>query len=84
MAMFWMNEEGEELRPAIIAYLEHHPLTVADIAVIRAYLKQWVEAPGFFATPGVTALRQSVGAIETRNDINRWLAAADEEGIDPL
>jgi hypothetical protein len=80
---YWRNETSGVLRPAIEAYLGREPLSEAHIAAIRAYLRQWVHAPGFFG-PEIDALRSRVDGLTTRKAISQWLGDAEKEGIDPL
>jgi hypothetical protein len=80
---YWMYETSGVLRPAIVAYLEHDELTPTEIAAIRAYLRQWVNAPGFQGAD-VEELRASVDGLTSRQAIGRWLDEATHAGIDPL
>lgn len=79
---YWMYETSGQLRPAIAHYLNREVLSDEEIAVIRAYFKQWIE--GDFEGEGVEDLRKSVDAIGSRSAIDRWLRGAVELGIDPL
>ena len=92
---YWRYETGGELAPAIEAYLNGKPLTIRQIAVMRAYLCQWFKSPvwnRFSAVLGVDreldsdleALRTSVAAIKTQDDIRAAIHAGLEIGIDPL
>jgi len=80
---YWMHETSGVLAPVVKAYLNGELLTVIDIGVMRAYLRQWIMAPGFIGE-GTEALRRSVEQIQTQRDIDEWIEAAIEEGIDPL
>ena len=80
---FWQYETSGVLKPVVIAYLEGTPLTDRDIAIMRAYLKQWVDSP-VWSGPPIYALRVNVRKIRSRDDINTWLEAALDAGIDPL
>jgi hypothetical protein len=80
---YWMNETSGVLRPAIVAYLEGDELTPAEIAAIRAYLRQWIMAPAW-AGPAVEELRREVDELTSRQAIKAWLDHALNEGIDPL
>jgi hypothetical protein len=53
------------------------------IAAMRAYLRQWIAAPGFQGQE-VEALRHSVHRLYTRTEIEHWLDRAMDAGIDPL
>jgi hypothetical protein len=81
---YWQNETGDELKPAIIAYLENRPLTARQIEVFRLYLKQWIDAPGWVPTEELVDLREGVSMIRSVHHIEAWLAAAMDIGIDPL
>lgn len=80
---FWMNEVSGVLRPVVMAYLEGAPLTPQDLAIMRAYLRQWIASP-YWRGPEVAQLRQDVDAITSRATLKRWLDRADSVGIDPL
>ncbi len=80
---FWMNETSGRLAPAVRAYLEGRQLSRAGVMVIRAYLRQWI-AGDFQGGEPLEALRRGVDAIHSTGDIDDWLAAALELGIDPF
>jgi hypothetical protein len=80
---YWMNETGPVLRPAVKAYLGHQPLTTAQIAAIRGYLRQWIEAPVWHG-PAIDELRRAIDGLDTRQAIEKWLELALEAEIDPL
>jgi hypothetical protein len=80
---YWMNETGGVVRPAVRAYLHGEPMTPAQVAAMRAYLIQWIAAPGW-AGPIIDTLRAEAGRIATRADIDRWLDRAGDQNIDPL
>jgi len=80
---YWMNETSGALRPAVEAYLYGDPMTDAQIAAVRAYLRQWIGAPAW-AGPMIDVLRTSVERIVIRSDIDRWVRLAEQEGIDPF
>jgi hypothetical protein len=82
---FWMYETSGVLAPAVHAYLNHFQMTPHQIATMRAYLRQWVNASGWKDGNGeLDSLRLSVEEIATREDIDRWIDAAIDLGIDPL
>jgi hypothetical protein len=78
---FWMYEASGVLVPVVWRYLRHEPMTDADIAMMRAYLRQWIAAPGWC---GVDDLRQRIDTLTTRHAIDSWLEDALDAGIDPL
>lgn len=81
---FWMNETSGELRPAVEAYLYGSELTVADVATLRAYFRQWIAAPVWGPDDVVDRLRERVDDLTTREAITCWLDDAMAIGIDPL
>jgi hypothetical protein len=78
---YWMNETSGVLRPAVEAYLLGEPMSEAQIAAMRAYLRQWVA--GFFGA-GAADLASRVDKLTSREAIEDWLDDATEIGIDPL
>lgn len=80
---YWMNETSGVLRPAVEAYLRHETMTCEQVAAMRAYLRQWIDAPGWTG-PNAQFLRQSIDDVTSQPAISSWLAIAAEEGIDPL
>lgn len=80
---YWMHETGGDLRPAIEAYLTSEPMTQRQIDLMRDYLKQWIMGP-WHPTISLDALRMNVNWLYSREAIDKWLEAAEMEGIDPL
>ena len=80
---YWMNETSGRLRPAIEAYVKGDALNEAEIAAIRAYLRQWIEAP-VWQGPAINDLRAGIDGLVSRQAIHDWLADAVEAEIDPL
>ena len=80
---YWMNETSGVLRPAVQAYLAGGPMDAAQIAALRAYLRQWIAAPGFIG-PEVAELRAGIDGLTDRAAIAAWLAKAVDAGVDPL
>jgi hypothetical protein len=71
------------LGPAIKAYLFEHPMTTEQIAVKRAYLRQWIMAPVWMGA-GVEELRADIDKLTTPDAFENWLRRADYLGVDPL
>lgn len=88
---YWRDEIGGQLAGAVLRYLNGN-MTLRDVALMRAYLSQWIQSPVWDMVPDQTGegrealsrLRAGVGAIVTVADISAWLHAALDEGIDPL
>ena len=82
---YWMYETSGALRPAIVAYLNHDEMTPAEIAAMRAYLRQWIMAACWGEDDdGIKALRAGIDSLTSRQAIHEWLAVALDENIDPL
>lgn len=77
-----MHETSGVLAPVVKKYLEGEELEQAEVVIMRAYLRQWVE--GAFMGPDVTALRARAAAITTDAELRAWMADALNAGIDPL
>ena len=77
-----MHETTGRLRQAVSTYLAGGAMTPGEVAVLRVYLRQWISGP--WQKKNLNTLRLTVRAIRTRTDIDRWLALAMHDGIDPL
>jgi hypothetical protein len=89
---YWMHETSGMLRPAVEAYLEGGKIDMAQIAALRAYLRQWINAPGWDANPHADAddraelaeLRARVDQLMSRTAIEDWINDVIDQGMDPL
>ena len=89
---YWRNETGGALRIAVENYLNRQVMTVRDVALMRAYLCQWIESPVWELNPSLDVrgraslafLRLRARRILTVQDIHRWIADATAQGHDPL
>jgi hypothetical protein len=81
---FWMYETSGVLKPVVQAYIRGEELTPADVANMRAYLRQWIMAPVWSDIPELQELRSTVDQLATRKDIRDWIWRAVAEGMDPL
>jgi hypothetical protein len=89
---YWMAETTGVLRPAVEAYLTGAPLTEQQIAMLRAYLRQWIFSPVWdrnpHASPAAAAslakLRAGISKLTSRDAIDVWIHAATASGLDPL
>lgn len=85
---YWMNETSGRLVPVVRGYLEGRELTPGELDLMRAYLRQWVEAPVWRSLPGepdgLAELRRDVDTISDRRSLAGWLERALALGIDPL
>lgn len=83
MPFYWQNETSGVLRPAVEAYLRGDDMEQSQIVALRAYLRQWINAP-VWVGDGAHALRIAIDRLSSRESIADWLDAAQAEGIDPL
>lgn len=80
---YWMHETTGVLRPAIEAYLRHEPMSSEQIAAMRAYLRQWINAAAWRG-PAIDELRAWIDRLDSREAIRDWLSMANDLWIDPL
>lgn len=81
---YWMHETSGVLRPAIEAYLHGDGMTAEQVAAMRAYLRQWIDAPHWDGADALEELRDGVDALTSRFAIADWLKRAEHLGINPL
>ena len=81
---YWMNETTGVLRDAVEAYLDGRIMSAARCAAMRAYLRQWIMADGWYPGAGLDDLRKRIGGLVNHDEIAAWLHDAELEGIDPL
>lgn len=80
---YWMNETTGVLRPAVEAFLAGGEMTAAQIAAMRAYLRQWAMAPGWRGDE-IPELRARLDGLTTRAALVAWVNDATEAGLDPI
>lgn len=80
---YWMKETSGVLRPVVGAYLAGGEMTREQLGAMKAYCRQWINAPGFRG-PKVETLRNLVNHIDSRVTLAAWLNQAEECGCDPL
>lgn len=89
---YWVDEVSGELMLAVQSYLNGREMTVREISLMRAYLRQWVDSPVWDMNPHeddagrqwLQELRQRVKAIASRRHIADCLWIMEERGMDPL
>jgi hypothetical protein len=79
---YWMADTGGALRQAVMDYLSGAPLDGRQMAVMRAYLRQWMAAD--WRGPMIDPLRTQVEELLTRDDVTRWCDRAQTADIDPF
>jgi hypothetical protein len=89
---YWRDGQGGELVPAMHRYLDGLPLSIRDIALIRLYIQQWIDAEVWDTNPAQTdegrlelaELRGLARGLSTRRAITAWIERAEDLGLDPL
>lgn len=89
---YWMWETSGRLGPAIEAYLNRREMTVSQMNLMRAYLRQWIDSPVWERNPAADKatlaelqhLRATIRLAQSRKDLSIWLRRALESGHDPL
>lgn len=82
MLGYWPNETSGALAPVVRKYIEGGTLDGSEVAIMRAYLRQWMG--GVWSGPAAKQLRADVDRIFTHAELRAWLDRAVDEGIDPL
>ena len=90
---YWKYEQSGLVALAVAAFIEAPmSLNESDLAIMRAYVKQWIDSPAWDGNPHadehglavLKALRVEAPRIRTPRDLVWWLAVATREGFDPL
>lgn len=81
-----MNETSGVLKPVIMKYLDvtAPELTREECAIMRAYLRQWIEPDAWGEGTELDTLRDAVNCLTTEAAIDAWVRAAIEIEIDPF
>lgn len=86
--LYWKFEKSGVLRAAILRFIRKEHLTECDIDLIRQYLSHWADFEWWRVTEDglmeLQNLRASARNIKTREQIEKWIAAASSLNIDPL
>jgi len=80
---FWMNETGGVLQQAVKDYLDDKTLTLAQVALMRAYLKQWAYSP-VWQGEALEAVRTRITEANSHQDIDGCIYDLVNMGMDPL
>jgi len=90
---YWMWETSGHLADAVEQYLDDaNACTLRQLALLRAYFKQWVDSPVWDMNPShdeesraeLARLRLQCDGITNVADMRAWIAAAIRIDIDPL
>jgi hypothetical protein len=86
---YWRNETSGILAAAVENYLNNRYVSPNDIRYLRAYCVQWVNSSAWDLNPSGTGkelreLRESAAGIRSVQQLDKWLRAATDAGMDPL
>jgi hypothetical protein len=82
---YWQDGlEADIFKPIVKQYLEQGTLDAEGIAVMRAYLRYWINSSIWADTDELRDLRDRVARIEDAQDVQFWLRDARKLGIEPL
>lgn len=90
---YWKDETTGRLAAAVRSYLDNPiAMTGREIALMRAYVSQWIQSPVWDLNPFLTErgraqladLRAGAGAITSALDLHAWICVAIAAGHDPL
>ena len=83
---YWLDETSGVLRPVVEKYLNctTPELTPEECAVMRAYLRQWIEPDVWGESDYLVALRDMIPILTTEAAIDAWSRAALAVEIDPF
>jgi len=81
------------LAAACEKYIDNEYMQKADILLMRAYFRKWIDSPAWDSHPDLddaekrtqlAELRRRVRDIDNRLDIDHWLYAAMQLHVDPM
>ena len=81
---YWMAETSGELAGAVRRYVSGATLAERELELMKAYLRQWTDAPMWGPSEDLDELRIRVQLIETEADIHYCVAELVGLGMDPL
>ena len=90
MPLYWRNEPAGTLGEAMVRLLNGEPLTIRDVAFIRAYCRQWITAAVWDQVSegakkaALAELRAGVSELVTAGAIHQWMARTVQWGLSPL
>ena len=80
---YWLCETNGSLRVAVEKYFDGDALSGRELALLRAYLRQWICSSVWSECDEVTALRDMLNSLTSRAQIDLWTSRAWDIGIDP-
>ncbi len=81
---FWMEEQSGALAPAVNAYMNGEPLNMQQMALLRQYLRQYLERAVLTGDAKRQLLIDRLAKMRTPRDIERFAEELAEYGIEPF
>ncbi len=81
---FWMTEQTGKLSEAVEFYFTGEPISPEHLALIKAYLKQYVERVVMADASQRGAFLQRIGKLRTTRDIENYADELSEYGVEPF
>ncbi len=81
---YWMTETTGKLEEAVEAYFAGEALESAHIALIKQYLRQYLERAVLTGDANRAALLRQFDGLRTGREIERFVEEIAEYGIEPL
>jgi len=89
---YWADDRGGQLAAAVLHYVRRQELTVREVWLLTAYLRQWVDSPVWDLDPHLgdggraelADLRKLTKGARTQRVIDECVARLVDLGMDPL
>jgi hypothetical protein len=81
---FWMEEQTGALAAAIEVYMRTEDLKLAELDLIKLYLRQYIERAVISSDANRKLLLQEVDKLQKVSDVERFADELSEAGIEPF
>jgi hypothetical protein len=81
---FWMTEQTGRLAEVVEAYLDDERLLPEQVALIKEYLRQYVERALLTGDANRPKLLQELATLKNNRDITRYAEVLADVGIEPF
>lgn len=81
---FWMEETTGKLGEAVEVYMRSEPLSVAQLELIKLYLRQYVERAVMAEDSNRRNLLERIEKLRRVGDVERLAESLAEAGLEPF
>jgi len=81
---FWQYESSGRLRPVVERYLGGAALEDAELAIMRAYLMQWLGSAVWFEGEELRRCRADAAGLRSNAELDLLIERCVAAGFDPL